>query len=58
MFEGLDLLFVFLGGCTGIEGAEIFSLPRFGILLFGIQAILAGLQLSYHPSAPFAGFNF
>jgi hypothetical protein len=55
MFERLNLLFVFPGGFTGIKRAEVFPFPRFWVLLFGIQPVLARFQLSYHLNAPFVG---
>ena len=42
LFEILNRAFVFLSLCTRPEGAQVFALTRFGILLSGIEAILAG----------------
>jgi hypothetical protein len=38
--EELNLFFVLLCSCARVERAQVPALPRFGILLFGIQAIL------------------
>jgi len=41
-FEELHLLFMLFCGFTRIERAEVSALPRFGILLFGVEAVFAG----------------
>lgn len=48
MFKILDLAFVFFCGFHAIEGSQVFSFPRFGVLFPRIDAVLTGLQFAYH----------
>ena len=47
-FEVLDFALVFLGGVAGIEGTEVSSFAGVGVLLTGIEAVLAALEFSDH----------
>ena len=46
--EILDLALVFLGRRPGLEGTEIAALAGPGVLLAGVEPVLAGFQLTDH----------
>ncbi len=60
LLEVLDLSFVLLRGLARRKGAQVSSLPRFGILLQGIEAILSRFEFSDHGGLllVFDGFAF
>src|SRR5919108_2656797 len=53
----LDFALVFLCLFTCIKCAQVLALPRFGVFLFRVQAILAGFQFSNHRNAPEHGVS-
>ena len=48
LFEELNGLFVLFRGGARVERAEVSSLPRLGVLLAGVQAVLARFELPDH----------
>ena len=48
VFEILDFAFVFFGCFQGVESTQILPFIRFRVFFPGIDAVLTGLQFTYH----------
>jgi hypothetical protein len=51
-FEELDGAFVRKCSLAGLEGAQIPAFASFGVLLTGVEAVLAGFQFANHDGSP------